>query len=78
MHWFRKFAGKPALIIVIVPKIPYSTTLLVNWSYQDFLINGNPTVKLSSINIIHVKEQHKIGFSIFKLTLKYLLGNVFV
>ena len=35
-------------------------------------------VKLSSINTIHVKQQLSIGFSIFKLTLNYMLGNVYI
>ena len=78
MHWFRKVAGKPVFIFFVVRKIPYFPTLLVNWSYQVFLINRNATVKLSSINIIHVKQQHNISFSIFKFTLKYMLGNVYV
>ena len=38
----------------------------------------NATVKLSAINTIHVKQQHNIGFFIFKSTLKYMLGNVYV
>ena len=26
--------------------------------------------------MIHVKQQHKVGFFIFKFILKYMLGNV--
>ena len=59
-------------------KIRHPPTLLVNRSSQVFLINRNATVKLSPINTIHVKQQHYIGFSIFKFTLKYMLGNVYV
>ena len=33
-------------------------------------------LKLSSISTIHVKQQHDIGFFIFKFTQKYMLGNV--
>ena len=33
-------------------------------------------LKLSSINAIHVKQQHNGGFFIFKFTLKEMLGNV--
>ena len=42
------------------------------------LINRNPTVKLFSINTINIKQQHNVGFSIFKFTLKYILGNVYI
>ena len=35
-------------------------------------------MKLSSINTIHVKQQHNIGFFIFKFTLDYMLGNVYI
>ena len=59
-------------------KIPHPPTLPVNWSIQVFLIKRNATVKLSSMNIIDAKQQHKIGFSIFKFTLEYMLGNVYV
>ena len=38
-------------------KIPYPLTLPANWSSQVFSININATVKLSSINTIHVKKQ---------------------
>ena len=59
-------------------KIPHLPTLLTNQSSQVFLINRNATVKLSSINTIHVKQQHNVGFFIFKFTLKYMLGNVYI
>ena len=52
-------------------------TLLTNWESQVFLINRNSTVKLSLINIIHVK-QHNVGFFIFKFTPKYMLGDVYI
>ena len=45
-----------------------SLTLLTNRESQVFLINRNATVKLSSINIIHVKKH--VAFFIFKFTLK--------
>ena len=35
-------------------------------------------LKLSSINTIYVKQQHNVGFFIFKFTLKYILGNVYI
>ena len=35
-------------------------------------------MKFSSMNTIHVKQQHNIGFSFFKFTLKYMLGNVYI
>ena len=38
-------------------KIPHPPTLPANWSSQVLLINRNATVKLSSINTIHVKQQ---------------------
>ena len=59
-------------------KIPHPSTLPANQSSQVFLINRNATVKLSSINTIHVKQQHNVGFFIFKFTLKYMLGNVYI
>ena len=43
----------------------------------SFLVNRNATVKLSSINTINVKQQHNVGFFIFKFTLKYMLGDVY-
>ena len=69
-----RLLGSPRFLKI--PPLPH--TLLVNQSPQFFLINRNATVKLSSINIIHVKQQHNISFSIFKFTLKYMLGNVYV
>ena len=57
-------------------KIPHPPTLPANWSSQVFLINRNATVKLSSINTIHVKQQHNVGFFIFRFTLKYILGII--
>ena len=41
-----------------------------------FLINRNATVELSSINTILVKQQHNVGFFIFKFILKYMLGII--
>ena len=35
-------------------------------------------MKLSSINTFHVKQQHDVGFFIFKFTLKYKLGNDYI
>ena len=35
-------------------------------------------MKLSSINTIHVKQEHNFGFFIFKFTLKYMLSNVYI
>ena len=58
-------------------KISHPPTLPTNRSSQVFLINRNVTVKLSSMNTIHVKQEHNVGFSIFKFTLKYMLGNVY-
>ena len=43
---------------------------------QVFYTNRYATVKLSSMNAIHVKQQHNVGIFIFKFTLKYMLGNV--
>ena len=36
----------------------------------SFLINRNKTVKLISINVIHVKQEHNVCFFIFKFSLK--------
>ena len=53
--------------------------LEANRPSQVFVINRNATVKLlNSINAIHVKQQHNVGFFIFKFTLKYMLGNVYI
>ena len=35
-------------------------------------------MKFSSINTIYVKQQHNVGFFIFRFTLKYMLGNVYI
>ena len=59
-------------------KIPHPPPLTENQSYQVFLINRNATVTLSSINTIHVKQQHNVDFFISKFTLKYMLGNVYI
>ena len=55
-----------------------SPTLPTSGPSQGFLINTNATVKLGSINTITEKEQHNVGFFFFKLTIKYMLGNVYV
>ena len=57
---------------------PYPPTLPTNQPSQVFLINRNAIVKLSSINTIHVKQQHNVCFFIFKFTLKYMLGCVYI
>ena len=59
-------------------KILHPFTLPGNMSPQVFLNNRNATVKLSSINTIHVKQRHSNDFFNFKLTLKYMLGNVYI
>ena len=59
-------------------KIPHAPSPLPsNPSFQVFLINRNATVKLTSINTIHIKQQHNVCFFISKFTLKYMLGNVY-
>ena len=57
---------------------PPSATLSKNWSFQVFHINRNATVKLSLINTIHTKQKQNVGFFIFKFTLNYMLGNVYI
>ena len=57
-------------------KSPHPHTLTANRSSQVSSINRNATVKLSSINTIHVKQQYNVGFFIFKFTLKYMLGVI--
>ena len=57
-------------------KIHRPPTLPANWSSQVFLINRSATVKLRSISTIHVKQQHNVGFLIFKFTLKYMQGII--
>ena len=54
------------------------TMLPTNQPCQAFLINRNATIKLSSINAIHVKQQHNVAFFIFKFTLKYMLGDEYM
>ena len=70
------FLGSTPLFIQIAHPPP--PTLPANRSSQVFLNNRNATVKFSSINTIHVKQQYNVGFSIFKFTLKYMLGNVYI
>ena len=52
---------------------PPSPTIPANRSSQVFLINRNATVKLSSIDTIHVKQKYNVDFFIFKLTLKHMI-----
>ena len=59
-------------------KILHPSILLASRSSQPFLINRNATVKLSLINTIHVKQQHHVGFFIFKFALKYMFGNIYI
>ena len=59
-------------------KISHPSTFSANPSSQVFLINRNATVKSSSINTIYVKQQHNVGFFIFKFTLKHMLDNVYI
>ena len=61
-----------------ITRIPHPPTLPANPSSQVYLINKNATVKLSSINTIHVKQQHNVGFFNFKFTLKYMLGIIYI
>ena len=70
--------GVSACITRIPPflKIPHPLTLPANQSSQVFPINRNATVKLNSINAIHVK--HHVRFFILKFTLEYILGNVYI
>ena len=35
-------------------------------------------LKLSSINIIHAKHQHNVGFFIWKFIVKFMPGNVYI
>ena len=51
---------------------------LTSKSVKVFLINRNATVKLHSLNSIHVKQKYHVGFFTFKFTLKYMLGNVYI
>ena len=66
------------LITSITPffKIPPSPHLNGKSVIPSFPYNRNATVKLSSINTIHVKQQHNVGFFIFKFTLKYMVGVI--
>ena len=73
--------GVPSPSLLRLPsflRIPHPPTLPANRPSQVFFINRNATVKLSSINSIHVKQQHNVGFFIFKLTLNYMLGNAYI
>ena len=66
----------PLLGLPYFLKSPHPPTLPANWSSQVFHINKNATVKLSSINTIHVKEHNNVGFFIFKFFLKYMSGII--
>ena len=68
----------PLLGSSLFHKTPDPPILLANWSSQVFLITRNATVKLSSINIIHVKQQHNVGFFILNFLVKYMPGNVYI
>ena len=57
-------------------KCPIPLNLPINRPPQVFLIDKNATVKLSSINTIHVKQQRNAGFFIFKFTLQYMVDNI--
>ena len=59
-------------------RIPHLPILPTNRLSQVFLFNRNATVKLSFINTIHIKQQHNFGPFIFKVTLKYVLGNIYI
>ena len=74
------FQNHPPPITRILPfrKISHPPTLPTNRSSQVFLIDSNATVKLSSVNTIHVKQLHNVGFFIFKFTLTYMLHNVYI
>ena len=69
---FPSLLGSPHFLKFPIPTLP------ANQSFQVFLINRNATVKLSSITTIHLKQQHNICFFIFKFTLKYILGNIYI
>ena len=56
-------------------QITHPSTLLANRSSHN---NRNATMKFSSINTIYVKQKHNVGFFIFRFTLKYMLGNVYI
>ena len=58
--------------------LPPSPTVLINQLAQVFLIGRNATVKLSSMNTIHVKQQHNVDFFIFKFFPKFMLDNVYI
>ena len=62
-------------------KIPHPPSLATNSSSlfgHRFSLSTETTVKLSSVNTIHVKQQQNVGFFIFKFTLKHMLGNVYI
>ena len=59
-------------------KIPHHPILPTNRLSQVFIINWNATVKLISINTIHLKQQQNLDSFIFKFTLKYMLDNVYI
>ena len=66
--------GSPPPFLNIRHPPPYRQIVHHKFS---LLIEMQP-VKLSSINTIHVKQQHNVGFFIIKFILKRMLGNVFV
>ena len=39
---------------------------------------SSPYQQMPNLNTIHVKQQSSVGFLIFKFTLKYMLGNVYI
>ena len=46
--------------------------------YPKFSLLTEMQLKLSSVNSIQLKQQHNVGFLIFKVTLKYMLSNGYI
>ena len=53
---------------------------LPNWQmgHPKFSLLTEMQLKLNSINTLHVKQQHNVGFFLFNFTLKFMLGNVYI
>ena len=62
---------------------PHSTYPYQQISHPNFSLLKKCSCEIkfykNELNLnIHVKQQHNVGFFIFKFTLKYMLGNVYI
>ena len=74
----RQIFGKTKNLIPPLLGFPHFLKFSIPPPYQQI---GHPKFSLSKqmqINTVHVKQQHTVDFFIFKFTLKYMVGNVYI